>query len=295
MRELRERGLHSTTRFLTLIDPGERNRSDRMFLSRDLPEEIQQDGSDESALDISQQGTRPNSAADNQHVVDMQNPGTADDMREEDSKKVGAWAGPGERPKIALLLEKQGILSRIWKDTFSVINATEHQLYWRVQEDPNATVNMASNCSGSVKASWAIFAIGWFSQNQRAYVREPSLELGFQPIYPGNSITVLAYHGNVSKITIRGAEEDASTLCKKGYVLRITECGKVQVGAPVRCPLWWKRALFIIVAGTIVLVLVSCVHQGGGWTCCPPQVQAVNVSTACKNTTVIQEVCVCWV
>ena len=64
MRAVRERELHSTARSLTRIDPGEGGRSDRMFLNRNLDmnnttnTDIEDVASDESARDISQQGTR---------------------------------------------------------------------------------------------------------------------------------------------------------------------------------------------------------------------------------------------
>ena len=74
VRAVRERELHSTAKSLTRIDPGEGGRSDieadRMFLNRNLDmnntiiTDIEEVDSDESARDISQQGTRRNSTAD---------------------------------------------------------------------------------------------------------------------------------------------------------------------------------------------------------------------------------------
>ena len=149
--------MHSTARSLTRIDPGEGGRSDRMFLNRDLDmnnttnTDIEDVASDESARDISQQGTRRNSAADDS-AVDVQSTDTADDSREEESEM--AVAGGGEerpKPKIAVRLEENYTLAR--KNMFSVINATEHELDLGVQEDNNATRSISSNCFGSVRAN----------------------------------------------------------------------------------------------------------------------------------------------
>ena len=122
---------------------------------------------------------------------------------------MGAWAGEERpKPKIAVRLKMQRSLAR--KHMFSVVNATEHELDLGVQEDPNATRNMANNCSGFVRASLAGGGLGGGSQTQRAFVRRPSPELDFQPIYPGETIHILAYHDNISTVKIRGAEKNAS-------------------------------------------------------------------------------------
>ena len=188
---------------------------------------------------------------------------SADDDSKGDQASGGTPGGKGSWAKITVLFRKRSFFALLFNgtETFYVINTTKYQFDLSVQDDPNSTVDVANKKTASFKAGCTGGGIGGGSENKKTLVQKPSPGLSSR-IYAKGKMPFLAYHENISTITIRMANDegarspspDIQQRCKKGYDLLIcdevsADLGELRVGSRLAAGPSCSILLFPIFAG----------------------------------------------